>query len=116
MRKKKSMNPHRVAWARDLWERAAEATKGLRLLYPDRSSAIAARFAFYTARNINREEMKEFYEEGSPDWGTSPWDPFRLTIEVDPSEVDPESGRARWVLIISRHADAPNSHLTIEEL
>lgn len=106
---KKKTNPHRVAWARDLWERAAEAPKGLRIHYPTRSAAMAARFSFYTARNINREEMKEFYEEGSPEWGSSPWDQFRLTIEIDPVAND-------WVLIIARHSDLPQLHLNIEEL
>lgn len=105
----KKLNPHRVAWARDLWERAAETPKGLRIHYPTRGSAQAARFNFYTARNINREEMKEFYEEGSPEWGSSPWDPFRLTIELDPVAND-------WVLSITRHSDSPHSHLSIEEL
>ena len=101
-------NIHQAAWAIDLWEKIVEAPKGLRLTFPTRKAAIASRFSLYTARNQNREASKEIYHPETPEWGTSPWDAFRLTIEVD------EKGS--WVLIVSRHADAQFTPSHIEEI
>lgn len=109
MTKNKHKNPHRVAWARDYWEKVVESEKGLRLFFDTRTQAIAARFDFYTARNINREEMKEFYAEGSPEWGSSPWDPFRLTIQLDDKTN-------KWALLITRHSDPTNAPSHVEEI
>jgi hypothetical protein len=102
-------NIHLAAWARDLWEKIVEAPRGLRITYPTRKAAIAARFALYGARNINRKEMAEFGETSSP------WDAYRLTIEVDPTAKD-DNERAQWALIISLHSSPQFTPTSIEEL
>lgn len=102
-------NIHLAAWARDLWERAAGSERGLCLYYETRKQAQAARFALYTSRNINREEMKEFYEKEDPSWGSSPWDIFRLVIDFD-------SERKEWALRLEHQTSERFKASSIEEL
>lgn len=98
-----------AAWARDLWEKIVEADGDVRLHYNTRAKASASRFALYTARNINREELKLVYGKDDPFYGSSPWDGFRLTIEVDQESHD-------WVLLITRHSEAQFTPTRIEGL
>lgn len=92
-----TQNPHQAEWARGIWERAVEAEKGLRLDFKTKKAATSARFALYTARTINREENTEIFAPGDPEYGRSPWDEFKATIEQD------ESG---FHLLITRHSNA----------
>jgi hypothetical protein len=101
-------NIHLAAWARDFWEKIVEAPQGLRVTYPTRKAAIASRFALYTARNMNRKEMEEMGL-------TSPWDAYRLTIEVDPKSKG-DDGKAPWVLVIALHTSAQFTPLNVEEI
>ena len=103
-------NIHQAAWARDVWEKIVESPRGLRFAYSTRKAAQAARFALYTARNINREEMKLIFPADSPEHGSSPWDTFRLTIELD--QRNPQD----WILLVSRHSDAQFTPVSVTEL
>ena len=106
---KSKQNIHIAAWAMDLWEQISAAEGEVRIHYDTRSKAVAARFALYTARTTNRELMKTAYAEDDPAYGTSPWDGFRLTIELDQKTND-------WVLLITRHSDAQFVPTRIEGL
>jgi hypothetical protein len=87
-----------------------ESPRGLRFAYPSRKAAITSRFALYTARNINREEMKEIFPPDDPSHGKSPWDAYRLTIELD------QKNPSNWVLIVARHSDAQFTPVSVTEI
>jgi hypothetical protein len=46
---------------------------------------------------------------------TSPWDAYRLTIEVDPNAKG-DDGKAPWVLVIALHSSAQFTPLNVEEI
>jgi len=90
-----------------------EATVGLEIQYENRTAAQSARFALYTARNRNRVESREIYPPEDPQYGRSPWDEFRVTIQ--PAEEEGEDPSS-YTLRITRHATPLCDSAAIKEL
>lgn len=109
---KDSTNPHLDSYAREIWEKAVETEKGLKITFSDRRAAERTRFALYRARNADKKMSRKIYTEGAPEYDASPWDVFRLTIEP----VDPENKKGHWNVCITKHDDAMDTPLAVEAL
>lgn len=93
-------------WARELWDQALEAPKGLRVRYATKAQATIARFALYDARRADAELSKSILQTDDPEYGKSAYRVFRVTLEPK------EDGQCD--LLITRHIDPRVTALKIE--
>lgn len=69
--------------AREVFERATTAPKGIRILCSDRAAAVVLRSRFNYFRKLDREENKKTYPPDHPMYNRSAYDKLVLRIPQD---------------------------------
>jgi hypothetical protein len=87
----------------DLLDRALESNTGVRFVIEDDDVAEQWRVRLHRARQLSRDESRERYEPGHPEYGKSVYDKLVVSIK--------SAKGARWIYIAARKAP-----LVIEDL
>jgi hypothetical protein len=91
---------------REIFDRALDAPKGLRIPCKSRGAAMQLRSRFNSLREVDRKQNLRTYAEGDPMHGQSQYD--RLTLRIMP----PGDPNDHYLYILHRLA----SELTVEEI
>lgn len=70
---------------RQHFDRALQATTGIRITKASHGAAVSMRARFYAMRKLERERSLEIYEPGDPRRGASPYE--NLSIEVEDNAI-----------------------------
>lgn len=69
--------------AYDAWDRAKEDPKGIRIQFPDFAAAATFRSRLHYARQVDRRDNLQIYDEGEPLYGRSVYDTLAVSIKQD---------------------------------
>jgi hypothetical protein len=75
-----AINRETNAYARELWEKALQSEKGIKIGCEHFEAATLVRQAMYAVRKYDRLKSKEIYEKEHPNYGASDWDAYRITL------------------------------------
>lgn len=106
-------NTEKDSWARPLWERAASAVTGLRLVYPNKTKAEAVRFGLYRARNADKALSRSILDPSDPMYNKSIWDAFRVSLE--PQDWNKRGRGEPYVVVIIRQDAEMHKPVAAEE-
>lgn len=70
-----------------LYERALEATHGIRFNVESEDAAIHLRMRMHTARTIDRDDNSAMHPRGAPMHGCSAFDPLQILIRSDADDL-----------------------------
>lgn len=68
----------------EIWDRALADPAGIRLRVPDYDTAIFHRTRLHFSRTIQKNESRDLYEPGDPNYNISPYDRYQCLIRPTP--------------------------------
>lgn len=99
---------------RSLMDRAAQEENGIKILCPDRGTAVSLRGRAYALRTRAQDKSKQLFEPTEQGYGRSPYDAFILRLRELPGRP---KGSQEWeLLIIPSGSEMALSGLKIEAI
>jgi hypothetical protein len=72
----------------DIWQRALESSKGIRLLFETRDEAFHTQQRLYQARQAERRNNAKVYPQGHPLHGKSHYASLMVRLKTDPPRLE----------------------------